>query len=153
MNGQVEMIAGKRELANVFVHKLAYFGAPLHSGLVAGLCQISKCAQGRAEMIDLIEVHHAKPAGNGKEPSNAPKKHSDSLRHLAVGTGEPFTLVKVRAFARRESPSGGQCIVDDRASFESPSAAGNTPVLVNPAEAPFSHLLPSATFLRASEVC
>ena len=105
MNGQVEMVAGKRELANIFVHKLTYFGRPLHSGLVAGLCHVSKRAQGRAEMIDLIEVHHAKPAGNGKEPSNAPKKHSDSLRHLAVGTGEPFTLVKVRAFARRESPA------------------------------------------------
>ena len=56
MDCQVEVIARERELAKVLVHKLTHFGSAFHSRLVAGLCDISKRPQGRAEMVDLIEV-------------------------------------------------------------------------------------------------
>src|SRR5882762_1448340 len=100
MNGQVKMIVRKCQLTNVLIRKLTHFGPTFQSLLETGLCDISKRAQSRTEMIDLIEVQNAKSPGNRKESSNAPKKHPDPFRHLASDAGMPFALIKGSAFLR-----------------------------------------------------
>ena len=62
MDGKVEVIAPKGQLANILIHKFTHLGSAFHSWLVAGLCNLPKLTQGRTQMIDLIEMQNLKVA-------------------------------------------------------------------------------------------